>query len=272
VRNRRYNTGKRGGVLPRRGLSLVELLVVVAILAVLMSILLPALTAARGRMKTVKCACNLRTAGFDFQLFAEGQTSQGRGDSDTLLGKNRFRIEDFQDRLYRIDEFWQDPAVAAVTLEPSRDIMLCPAGRGPVTRYPNYPCGPSAIQPLDGVTIAANMRLYRAVTIFMGRPMLAPAASTAVRTDILHHPYVPLLMDVDAVEAVRAGREPFYIAPPLPGEISPYADGRSWIPGRRHGRMVNVVFVGGHVLASRAPEREPWDWAYQGETSKALAP
>jgi prepilin-type processing-associated H-X9-DG protein len=110
------------------------------------------------------------------------------------------------------------------------------------------------------------------VATFMDRLMLAPAASTAVRTDILQHPYVPLLMDVDAAEAVRAGKEPFYIAPPLPGESGPYAEGRSWIPGRRHSRMVNVVFVGGHVLASRAPERESWDWAYQGDTPKAAAP
>jgi prepilin-type N-terminal cleavage/methylation domain-containing protein/prepilin-type processing-associated H-X9-DG protein len=53
-----------------RGFTLVELLVVIAIIAVLIAFLLPALSIARERSKTVACLSNLRQIGAAIHLYA----------------------------------------------------------------------------------------------------------------------------------------------------------------------------------------------------------
>ena len=54
----------------RQGFTLIELLVVVAIIALLISILLPSLAQARATARMVKCQANLKQFGMAQQLYA----------------------------------------------------------------------------------------------------------------------------------------------------------------------------------------------------------
>lgn len=238
-----------------------------AIIALLISILLPAMASARSSAKALVCSSNMRSAVIQFAEFAAGDAPSGQGDSEAI-GKYRFFVNDAQEQLYGISEFWDAGAANSASLGANNSLMVCPAAPGKLIKRRGFPCSSSALQPPENVSIAFNMRLYRASMEFKGKKLLSGVASTTVHRGILNHPYVPVIMDVDGKEAVQRSLDPFYTAPPLNGVDDAYADGKYWMPSDRHAGQTNVAFVGGHVLRSAKPADEHWDWSYQAEAGR----
>lgn len=254
-----------GGIRLRRGLSLVEVLVVLAILAVLMSIMLATLGRVRLATRAFVCKNKLQDVVQQFALFADEYGHEYRGRDSAALGANRFRIEDFQESLYRIDEFYDGPTGlgAALAMDQRQEPLMCPAGPRELGRRPGKLSGSqSAITPKQNVSVAFNMRLYVATRLIGGRVVPAPVTLTP---RVLDRPWAPLVFDVDGAYAQNVlRRDPFFSAPAA-GEVRGlYAGDRFWFPSLRHGKKLHAGFIGGHVWTSADPaEAVGWDWQYQ---------
>ncbi len=241
--------------------TLLELLVVVTIIALILSILATAIRNVRVATKSFVCKNNLKTVGFDFYQFADEYARPYRGDSDD--GRPGFHVEDFQERVYRIAEFWDGGAETELACDPARQPLMCPAAPRQLRRHAGLPCGAYAVTPAENVGVGFNMRLAYASVYVGGRPVLR---EVRVSPQILEHGSVPLAFDVDGQAAVQRDVLPYYSAPPA-GDTGRYGSGLLWFPRSGHHGKVQVSFVGGHVLSSSRPEQESaWDWKYQPTT------
>ena len=223
-----------------------------AVIGLMTAILLPALSASRRLGLKVKCIAQMQKVGFEFRMFADDFAVRTRGDSDQL-GPNAFFIEDFGDKLYRTGEFMTDVTTVPAPYTGTHELMMCPAGPKMLIRRRLMTSFEQTVGPPKNVSLAINRRLWRDGK----RPGVK-----VVTSRILDYPNVPILIDVDGAGAVAAGKSPFYVAPPT-NQNDAYKSGRYWHPSFRHGRTLNVAFVGGHVASSSKPLEEPgWRWSY----------
>jgi prepilin-type N-terminal cleavage/methylation domain-containing protein/prepilin-type processing-associated H-X9-DG protein len=248
--------------------TLIEMLVVVAIIGILVAIMGTSLSRVRAAGKSFVCKNQLRNVAFNFIIFADDYGHPWRGDSDQD-GRSGFNIEDFQESQYKIAEFWKLNTGAtsslgtAVQIKASEQQLICPAGEQMLEKLPNLPCKDKAVSPLANVSKGFNMRLYQASIVQpSGGSLLTPVR---LSKRITAHHMVPLVFDVDgaASQVLGPDRLPYYSAPGTNASDN-YANGNYWFPSLRHGGQCNAAFVGGYVLSSSHPEREPgWDWKYQ---------
>ncbi|UCD28563.1 MAG: prepilin-type N-terminal cleavage/methylation domain-containing protein [Planctomycetota bacterium] len=139
---RSHRLGKQ---LPKNAFTLIEVLVVVAIIALLISILLPSLSTARGSARMAICATNLRTFGFAMTQYA--QENKGFIPRDYQVQNNALLVPDRFSRYlgeprYPLIPRDQDPAYIAQGEEniQKRDEMLAPIfARMEMLQCPSFP-------------------------------------------------------------------------------------------------------------------------------------
>lgn len=133
MRNR-FTMGETGG--SRRGVTLVELLVVVAILAMLLATMVPLLSTVREQARRTACQANLRSVAQGWRLYVQDAGCFPFDDSETgappvdlfFGGKNSGAIRPAG--MKRIDRF-VNPYVGADQDDPTTTgVFACPSDRG----------------------------------------------------------------------------------------------------------------------------------------------
>jgi len=230
-----------------------------SILALVVSVLAPAMSACRMAARNLKCATHLRTLAFDFRLFVDDFAERAAAEPPSP-GASTFRIEDFQERAYRVDEYWDSPTATRAVYDGPNEVMMCPQGASKLERRAGMPCSRGAVTPRENVSIAFNMRLHRLGVRIANRPVWRPKF---VSGQILNYPDVPLAFDVDGAAAVSSSQLPYYSAPPIASDDL-FRSGEYWFPSDRHGGRTNVALVDGSVHSSHRPGTEPgFRWAYE---------
>jgi prepilin-type processing-associated H-X9-DG protein len=232
------------------------------LIALLMGILLPSLRGAIGAARGLQCQVNQREIMSAFQLFADDQFNEGRGD-DKKLGRS-FRLATFQDSLYGIDEFWQYGDTISFAQDAKGtgpDVTRCSEVHGAISFRRGIECTDGSISPSQNMSYGFNRRLHREEYIdSRGR---ARTRQVSLDSSILSFPGVPLLWDVDAKSSTEANFYPGFSAPSL-GSRGPYGNNRFWRPALRHNGAMNVAFLDGHVASSKDPLNESsWRWSFQ---------
>ncbi len=240
-----------------RAYSLLELLVVISITSLMLALLGGTLGRVREAARSFECKNKLKSVGFEFFQLADNFSSPYRRSRPDRADKG-FYIDDFQEQLYQVDEFWGSRSKTQAPYDPGRQLLMCPSGPRRLERRANLPCEEYPVTPVENVSVAFNMRLRSASELVAGRWVFKPVR---LNSRILHLPSVPLAFDVDGAAAKERGIQPYYSAPAA-GDRGRYGSGLFWFPSFRHG-STNACFIGGHVLSSSRPDRAGWNWKYQ---------
>ena len=226
----------RQSVVKRTGFTLVELLVVISIIALLLSILMPAMGKARKKAQSVVCMSNQRQIGLGMQLYLQ----DNRGTFMLCYGDDISQKGWFT-RLVKDGKLYSDNTIAYIS---GYDVLFCPSHRlAPqltAAEKRNYP----------------KLREYSIVKGYISYGMSSGLTydysqagypvSPAKIQDIRQPANTILLVDASHKESATRTTGTFF--------VRPYYQVLGWdVASIRHEGACNALWVDGHVTPVKAP-------------------
>jgi prepilin-type N-terminal cleavage/methylation domain-containing protein/prepilin-type processing-associated H-X9-DG protein len=251
-------------VATRKAFTLIELLVVVAIIALLISILLPSLNGARKAAKRTVCASNLHQIGLGFVYYAQAHNDMAIASRPgTLPGDNLYDIGNGQKyrprwlatlgaavNIYAYD----DPSDENVHQQVENDLLICPEAPGwrserNASYGYNFQFLGNARTNSDGTFINFPVQTTR-----MKAGTVAAADSLGTAAEFPTAARTPNRPDGSA-EFTAVGNHAYMLDPPRVTAESDRCDlGVRGAPDDRHRGLANFLFTDAHVEAQK-PEQ-----------------
>ena len=153
-----HRQGRRCSSGTPRGVTMLELIVAVGIVAVLATILSTTLVKVRSASRNFMCKNKLKTVTFEFLPFADESFGYvNRGESERLRGG--FDIDDFQESIYKIDEYWDAGDNEVAGFDATEQPLICAAASQALKRTQGQPCT-DAIGPRKDVSIGRYSAIF----------------------------------------------------------------------------------------------------------------
>ncbi len=201
----------------RHGFTLTEFLVVIVVIAVLVGLLIPAMTGNRPKASRIQCVNNLKNVGLALRIFAADHARTFPGSLPVSTGG-------FQEPLADANQLWRHWLVVTSELATPK-LLLCPADKrrvaaaafAPATNLPSqfvfsgnhqlsYFLGLHASETMPQSILAGDRNLTTNGTPVAPGRYVFPAATRFGFTAELHNQSGNLLLGDGSVQQVSSGR------------------------------------------------------------------